>query len=335
MKTKDWPEQSAALYRRVAQECAREEPGTATAVVVFSGFYAEAKQRWRIGAVEAQNEAEARLGLLCGDLLATRAGNELHIRDVIGIGGWLDTNWMYVESRVNSLLRVQELADPVALAEPVEERCHAAAAMESIAAASDSTTAAMAWAGAVATSRVRLGDSWYGLSAGDRDDHLAEVVCGDPVWTAASEELDDDHRLGAARWVHERWDDICSAAEELVAITTVADTPATVEQRIAIARHEVTHGLLWRVRDVEDEGLRQGCRSVRTYTEATAEGLVRWEEAGGSPEGADEAMEAYADSDPAVVETEAHLMITDGARARLREAVRERWAQLAPPAPRT
>lgn len=330
METQNWPQESARLYRRAAQECAREQPhATTTAVVVFAGFYAEAKQRWRIGAVEAQNEAEARLELLCGDLLATRAGDELHIRDVIGVGGWLDTNWPYVESRVNSLLQVQELADPLATVEAVGERCHATAAVESIAAASDSTTAAMAWAGAVATSRVRLGDSWYSLSADDRDAHLAEVVCGDPVWATAGEELDDDRRRYAARWVHEHWADICAAAEELAAAES-SHAPATTEQRIEISRHEVTHGLLWRVRDVDDEGLQQGYRSVRVYGEALAEGLVRWEAAGGSLEGADEAMKAHADAAADV----AGAMLSDDSRSVLLNAVRDRWTQLAPPVSR-
>ncbi|OBK70047.1 hypothetical protein, partial [Mycolicibacterium fortuitum] len=242
METKDWPEESARLYRRAAQECAREEPGTSTATVVFAGFYAEAKRRWRIGAIEAQNEAEARLEQLCGDLLATRAGDELHIRDVIGVGGWLDTNWAHVESRVNSLLQVADLTDPFATVEAVGERYYATSAMESLAAASDSSTAAMAWAGAVATSRMRLGDSWCGLPAEERDTHLAEVVCGDPVWAAAGEELDDDQRRGAARWVHEHWDDICAAAEDLAAAES-SRTAATTEQRVEIARHEVRNGM--------------------------------------------------------------------------------------------
>lgn len=313
METKDWPEQSAALYRRVAQECAREQPHTTTATVVFAGFYAEAKQRWRIGTVEAQNEAEARLELLCGDLLATRAGGELHIRDVLGVGGWLDTNWMYVESRVNSLLQVQELADPSATVGVAAERYYAASAMESLAAAPDSTTAAMAWAGAVATSRMRLGDSWYSLSAGDRDAHLAEVVCGDPVWAAAGEELDDDHCRYAACWVHERWDDICAAAEELASLTTAADTPPTVEQQVAIARHEVAN---W---------LRQtklpACGTA--YAAAAAEGRVRWLAAGGADEDEDAVMAGFAAGDPAAVE--AHTAFTPEARELIRRRVRELW----------
>ncbi|MCP2622069.1 hypothetical protein NLB33_04275 [Mycolicibacterium smegmatis] len=331
METKDWPEQSAALYRRVAQECAREQPHTTTATVVFAGFYAEAKQRWRIGTVEAQNEAEARLELLCGDLLATRAGGELHIRDVLGVGGWLDTNWMYVESRVNSLLQVQELADPSATVGVAAERYYAASAMESLAAAPDSTTAAMAWAGAVATSRMRLGDSWYSLSAGDRDAHLAEVVCGDPVWAAAGEELDDDHCRYAACWVHERWDDICAAAEELAALTAAAVTPVTVEQRIAIARHEVRNGMLHGLRNPSEEGgaHEQARAAVILYTEAAAEALVRWETVGGSPESADEAMRLHAEDASAAVDAQA--WITPAARDKLREAVRDRWTQLAPP----
>lgn len=332
METTTWPEQSAAIYRRVAQECAHNEPGATTATVVFAGLYAEAKRRWRIGATEAESEASARLELLCGDVLATCAGNELHIRNVIGVGGWMDTNWAYVESQVDTLLRLP--TDPVAACRAPGERYHATAAMQSISVASDSTTASLAWAGAVATARVRLGDRWYGLSADERDAHLAETMCGDPVWAAASEELDEQLRRGAQRWVHEHWDEIATAAEGLATITTAADAPATTEQRIEIARHEVRNGMLGGLRSPSWMGGKheQARVAVVAYTEAAAEALVRWETAGGSPEGADEVMRLHAED--VTTEVGAQTWITPAARDKLREAVRERWKRLAPPASR-
>lgn len=314
-----WPEGAAALYRRAAQELAREQ-GQDSAGVVAAGTAAEYLYRWRVGEHHVDSPGELHLELLYTDALAACAAETVGTVRSLQIVEWISQQGVAMTDLVQRWLLNPSDADT-----PQEAAYRTVATEKAVLIADRLHVAKAVVAGAAAVAFLRTGQR-VGIEG-----RIVAMADTDPLLNVAWGELAEAARRGPGDWVVSQWDEIRSSAEELAALTAAVDTPATVEQRIAIARHEVTHGLLSKARDIEDEGLRQGFRSVSAYGEALAEGRVRWEESGGAPDGAEEAMRLHADS---VADAEG-VMLSDESRAVLLNAVSERWAQLAPPVSRT
>ncbi|CPR69609.1 hypothetical protein [Mycobacteroides abscessus] len=296
--------QSIDAYRRVGREIGREQ-GCTAAGVVFAGVCAEYLHRWQSGATTANTPAETLLEVLCGDPLATRAGDELGIVAVTRITNWISVNWDLVEERAQ-LLAVTRDADAS------EEAAYRTVATQmALDVAVDHHVARSVLAGAAAVARLRR--HTRSDVEGSTEDQIAEMAQTDPAVAAAWDELDEKGRRGPGNWVIKQWDEIAAAAEELAALTAAADTPPTVEQQVAIARHEVAN---W---------LRQtklpACGTA--YAAAAAEGRVRWLAAGGTDEDEDAVMAGFAAGDPAAAE--AHTAFTPEARELIRRRVRELW----------
>lgn len=324
--TTPWSVGNADLYRRAGQELAADPSNHSAAGVILHGLFAEALYRWHTGS-SAVSLDEVRMQLLDRGVAACAAEQVCAYR-TMSTASWIGQQEQWLHQRV------QELAlDPPPVDRPEEAAYRAAATQLGMLAYGENVNLCYAVvAGAAAVARLQRLN--HADVDGDIEDQIAAAAKTDPLLAVAWADMPDEHHSGPVQWVLTAWDEIVAAAEELAALTAAADTPATVEQRIAIARHEVTHGMLRGVRDTGDERLRQGYPAVRAYTEAVAEGLVRWEDSGGSPDGADQAMQAHADADPAVVASDLDRMLTPAARDKLREAIRDRWAQLAPPLPR-
>lgn len=323
METKDWPEQSANLYRRAGQELAADPSNHSAAGVILHGVFAEALYLWRTGSTSGESLDEVRLQLLDRGVAACAAEQVCAYR-TMSTASWVGQHEQWLHQRVRELVLDAPLADTA------EEAAYRAAAtqlgMLAYGENVDLCYAVVAGAAAVA----RLQRFSRADVEGDIEDQIADAAKADPLLAVAWAHMPADHRGGPVQWVFSAWEEIRCAAEELVALDQVAHAPISVEQRIAIVRHEVTHGLLAKARDIEDDRLQQGYRSVKTYGEALAEGRVRWEAAGGSPEGAQQAMRLHADT---VADAEG-VMLSDESRNTLLNAVHERWAQLAPPVSR-
>jgi hypothetical protein len=322
METRESVELEIAAYRQAGRELAREQ-GLITAGVVHAGTLATAGRRRELGLVTA-SVAEAILEACCGDVLITAAAQELDAFTAAWVERWFSQNWECVGERVARLR-----ADPPPADTAEESAYRTVAAAAALGVASDHRVARSLLAGAAAVARLRR----HGRSdvTGSTEDQIVVMAQSDPAVAAAWDELNDDGRHGPGSWVIHCWNDICSAAEELAALTAAATAPITVEQRVAIARHEVVHGMLRGVRDPSSLGAEheRARVAVIAYTEAAAEALARWEAGGGSPEDAAEAMQLHAEADMAAAGAQA--LVTPDARARLRDTVIERWAQLAPP----
>lgn len=307
-------ELSAQLFRRAGQELARDQ-GMKTAGVVHVGTLAEAGRRRELGLSSAGTVGEAVLELCCGNALAAHAARELDALAGARMERWLHVNWDFVRENVEQLQEVQQLLD----AEPSPsqaERCIALSAAGSVSMARDSTVASVAYGCAVAVSRVRLADDWFSMSADDRDAHLVETICGDPVWATASAELDEETRAGTCGWVYLRWDAITEASAVTETVAAVLAAEPTAEQRIEGLRREVR----MRLREVDLPA------DQVAYGAAAAEGLARWRDRGGDEARADLIMDGWALGDPTVagrldgVSTES--------RAQLRQLVRVHVAMM-------
>lgn len=315
-----WPKGAGHLYRRAGQEIAREAGHDAAGVIV-GGTVAEFLYRVKVGEHTAETPGLAHLELMLGDTLATRAAEEAGTIRVLTFIEWLAVQGVPMTERVERML-----ADPPP-ADTVEEAAYRTVATQmALPVAADHHVARAVLAGAAAVARLRR--HTRGDATGSTEDQLQLMAQADPTVAAAWDGLDDAGRRGPGNWTIHCWDEICCKAEELAVLTTAATAPATVEQRIAIAQHEVRHGMLAKARDCEGEGLQQGYRSVSAYGEALVEGRVRWEANGGAPDGAQEAMRLHAD---AVAEASG-VMLSDESRTILLNAVTDRWTQLAPPA---
>ncbi|ORA27393.1 hypothetical protein [Mycobacterium aquaticum] len=318
-----WPKGAAALYRRAARELAREQ-GQDSAGVVAAGTAAEYLYRWRVGEHHVDSPGELHLEVLHTDALAACAAETVGTARSLQIVEWISQLGVVMTERVQRWL----LEPPLDTDTPLEAAYRSVATEKVVLTADCHRVALGVVAGAAAVARLRRHNR--SDVEGSTEDQIVEMACSDPLLAVAWGELDETQRRGPGSWVVSQWNEISEAAEELAALTAAVNAPATVEQRIAIARHEVTHGLLWRARDTEDEGLQQGYRSISVYGEALAEGLARWEDADGSPEGAQEAMRLHADA----AADAAGVMLSDDSRNALLNAVHERWPQLAPPLPR-
>lgn len=208
-------EQVIAAYRLAAQEIAREQRPV-TAGVVLTGLCAEAAARRRLGATDAATDIEALQELICGDVLATRAVTDLGVFTMLSVASWAGKVEGWISDRAEELLALQAMTAPVPL-NPRELHI-VTAAMESASGAGDATTAAVAYAGAVAVARLRIG-AWEDSTPEERGAALAEVICGDPVWVAAEAELGEVRRRGAAGWVHGRWAGIEERAAVLMQLS--------------------------------------------------------------------------------------------------------------------
>lgn len=296
--------ESIDTYRRAGRAIGREQ-GCTAAGVIFAGVCAEYMYRSQIGATGMDNPAETLIEVLCGDALGIRAGDELGIVASVRITNWVSVNWSIIEERA------QLLGDTPA-ADTAEEFAYRTVATQmALSVADEHHVAVSVVAGAAAVARLRRHTS--SDVEGSTEDQIAEMAQTDPALAAAWDELDETVRRGPGSWVIHRWGDICAAAEELASLTTAADTPPTVEQQVAIARHEVAN---W---------LRQtklpACGTA--YAAAAAEGRVRWLAAGGADEDEDAVMAGFAAGDPAAVE--AHTAFTPEARELIRRRVRELW----------
>lgn len=307
-------ELSAQLFRRAGQELARDQ-GMKTAGVVHVGTLAEAGRRRELGLSSAGTVGEAVLELCCGNALAAHAARELDALAGARMERWLHVNWSFVGENVDQLQEVQQLLG-AEKSQSQAERCIALAAARSVSVARDSTAASVAYAGAVAVSRVRLADDWFSMSADDRDAHLVETICGDPVWATAAAELDEETRAGTCGWVYLRWDAITEEAVVTEAVAAVLTAEPTAEQRIEGLRREVR----MRLREVDLPAVQVA------YGAAAAEGLARWRDRGGDESRADLIMDGWALGDPTVagrldgVSTES--------RAQLRQLVRVHVAMM-------
>ncbi|MGV7586359.1 hypothetical protein PJI74_01325 [Mycobacterium kansasii] len=303
-----------AAYRRAGQELARDQ-GMKTAGVVHVGTLAEAGRRRELGLSSAATVGEAVLELCCGDALADRAARELDALAGARMERWIHVNWEFVRENVDQLQEVQQLLG--AEASPSQaERCMALSAAGSVSMARDSTTASVAYASAVAVARVRLAESWFSMSADDRDVYLVETICGDPVWATAAAELDEDTRSQVRVWVYRRWDAITEASAVTETVAAALGAEPTAEQRIEGLRREVR----MRLREVDLPAAQVA------YGAAAAEGLARWRDRGGDEARADLIMDGWALGDPTVagrldgVSTES--------RAQLRQLVRVHLAMM-------
>jgi hypothetical protein len=305
-------ELSAQLYRRAGQELAREQ-GLTTAVIVHAGTLAEAGRRRENGLSTTDTVGEAVLEVCCGDVLATRAAREVDALAAARLERWFHANWELVDRHVDRLYTVQQLFD-AETGLPQTERCHVTSAMEFTNIARDSTAADLAYAGAVALSRVRLGDRWYGTSADYRDAYLTETICGDPVWATAAEELDEDKRGKVRGWVYGRWEQITEEATAIETVAGVITAESTYEQKIECTRREVRMRL--REVDLPTEQV--------AYAAAAAEGLARWLDRGGDDARADAIMHSWALGDPTVAGKLER--VSAESLAQLRRLVREQWA---------
>lgn len=296
--------ESIDTYRRAGRAIGREQ-GCTAAGVIFAGVCAEYMYRSQIGATGMDNPAETLIEVLCGDALGIRAGDELGIVASVRITNWVSVNWSIIEERA------QLLADTPAADTAEESAYRTVATQMALIVADEHHVAVSVVAGAAAVARLRRHTS--SDVEGSTEDQIAEMAQTDPALAAAWDELDETVRRGPGSWVVHRWGDICAAAEELASLTTAADTPPTVEQQVAIARHEVAN---W---------LRQtklpACGTA--YAAAAAEGRVRWLAAGGADEDEDAVMAGFAAGDPAAVE--AHTAFTPEARELIRRRVRELW----------
>ncbi|SIH16323.1 hypothetical protein [Mycobacteroides abscessus] len=296
--------ESIDTYRRAGRAIGREQ-GCTAAGVIFAGVCAEYMYRSQIGATGMDNPAETLIEVLCGDALGIRAGDELGIVASVRITNWVSVNWSIIEERA------QLLADTPAADTAEESAYRTVATQMALSVADEHHVAVSVVAGAAAVARLRRHTS--SDVEGSTEDQIAEMAQTDPALAAAWDELDETVRRGPGSWVIHRWGDICAAAEELASLTTAADTPPTVEQQVAIARHEVAN---W---------LRQtklpACGTA--YAAAAAEGRVRWLAAGGADEDEDAVMAGFAAGDPAAVE--AHTAFTPEARELIRRRVRELW----------
>lgn len=307
-------ELSAQLHRRAGQELAREQ-GLTTAAVVHAGTLAEAGRRRENGLSATDTVGESVLEICCGDALATRAAREVDALAAAQLETWFNRNWDRVGEHVDRLYTVQHLLG-VEFGPPQAERCHEAAAMVFTTTARDAATADVAYSGAVAVSRARLGERWYSLSAGDRDAHLTETICGDPVWATAEAELDERKRSSVHGWIYHRWDLITEEAHAIEKTTEVFEVEPTYEQRIEFARREVRT----RLREV---GLPA---EQLAYAAAAAEGMIRWRDRGGDDSRADTIMHGWAVGDPTVTGKLERMSAED--LAQLRMVVRAQVAMM-------
>lgn len=297
-------EQSIDAYRRAGRAIGLEQ-GCTAAGVVFAGVCAEYMYRSQIGATAMDNPAETLIEVLCGDALGIRAGDELGIVTSVRITNWVSVNWSIVEERS------QLLAATLAADTSEEAAYRTVATQMALDVGVDRHVARSVLAGAAAVARLRRHTS--SDVEGSTEGQIAEMAKTDPAVAAAWNELDEKGRRGPGNWVIKQWDEIAAAAEELAALTAAAHTRPTVEQQVAIVRHEVAN---W---------LRQtklpACGTA--YAAAAAEGRVRWLAAGGTAEDEDAVMAGFAAGDPAAVE--AHTAFTPEARELIRRRVRELW----------
>ncbi|CPT03767.1 hypothetical protein [Mycobacteroides abscessus] len=284
----DEVEQSVAAYRQVARGIAREQ-GQSTATIIFAGISAEYLRRQEVGATVMDTHAETLLEVVCGDVLATSAVQEIGGLATIRVTNWVASNWNLVQDHADRLLALQGMLGG-SVDTPQPERCYVVAAMECVATASDSTTADLAYGGAVAVARTRLGDRWYCLSAEDRDDVLAEVICGDPAWAAAAEELSEGRRGSVRGRVCRQWDEIARQVTEMEVIDT-AERLVTVDSVAAGARYAMEEWLR-RLPGLDPKAV--------AYGAAAAEGLARWRHRGGAKGDEELIMRGWAATDPTV-----------------------------------
>ncbi|CPS10742.1 Uncharacterised protein [Mycobacteroides abscessus] len=318
-----WTKGTAALYRRAGRELAWDPRVHSAAGVIIYGLHAEALYRWRTGETTAESLDGVKLELL--DPLATYAAAHVGTYRMLCTADWVERRQEWLHQRVQELI-----ADPPP-ADTVEEAAYrTVATQKALAVAGDHHVPRAVLAGAAAVARLRRHSR--SDAEGSTEDQIEAMARHDPAIAAAWEDLDEAGRRGPGNWVIDQWDAICEAAEELAGLTVAATAPVTIEQRVAIVRHEVRHGMMRRAHDPEFfEGRESGRRAALEYTESVAEGLARWEAAGGDPDGADAAMVAHVDADPAAIAAEVDTLITAGAREKLRSAIRARWAQLALP----
>lgn len=324
-ETTPWSIGTAGLYRRAGQELAADPSNHSAAGVIIHGLMAEALYLRHTG-TSASSLDEVRVQLLDHGAAAC-AAEQVGAYRTMCTATWVGQQEQWLHQRVRELA-----LDPPRADTPEETAYRAAAtqlAMLAYGPGHDLCYAVVA--GAAAVARLRR---WSSSIGGDIEDQIEAEAKTDTLTAVAWANLPADHREGPTTWVFSAWDEIQCAAREQMTLTTVMDAPVTVEQRVAIARHEVRHGLLRNLRGgFGGTGDRvEVCNAAIEYTESAAEALVRWEADGGDPAGADAAMLAHVDADPVVIATEVGTLFTARARDRLRGVVRERWAQLAPPA---
>lgn len=288
METKPSVEQSIAAYRLAGRTLAREQ-NQSTATIIFAGVSAEYLHRQEVGATVMDTYAETLLEVICGDVLATEAVQEIGGIATIRVTNWVATNWKLVQEHAERILVTQQLLGEGPVLARVE-LCHATAAMENVTTARDSTAASVAYAGAVAVARARLGEQWFVLSADDRDAQLLETICGDPAWAAATEELDEDMRAQVRGWVYGRWDEITRRADDMT-VVDIAASLVTVDSIAAGARSAMSEWLR-RLPDLDP--------SAVAYGAAAAEGLARWRHRGGAAGDEELIMRGWAATDPAI-----------------------------------
>ncbi|SLJ23450.1 Uncharacterised protein [Mycobacteroides abscessus subsp. abscessus] len=320
-------ERIIAAYRRAGQEIAREQPNVTTATVIYAGVIAETAHRWETGRGDGGDTfAYVTIEMLAGDVLASRAAQELDAIDALRVSNWMLANHGVTTEQAQNILATEAMESR----DTRREDSFATAAVEVAAASGDVPARELAYVAACAAARCRAGDNWEALTAEEREELLAATTLGHPVWVTGRDQLPRWRQDKTPHWVYERWGQIEAGAETLIA-AQASLAPVNVEQRVAIARHEVRHGIWKHLRDGLDRldaGDARKCTVIVEYTESVAEGLVRWEAGGGDPGGADAAMAAHVATDLAA---DADTVMTADARDRLRGLVRERWTQLAPP----
>ncbi len=311
------PERVAAAYRRAGQECAQYY-GHGTATVIYAGATAEMVHRWGDGnSGRWANGAEATVELLLGDVLGSRAAQELNAIAALRISDWTSQNWQCVIDRAQSILATESMQeqDPELMRATgtQREQCYARSAMEVAAASGDIPACELAYVAACAAARYRGRHRWEALTAEERDELLAATTLGDPVWVTGRAELPAWRQRKTPHWVWERWGQVEAGAETLLAAQESL-APANSTQRIAIARHEVRQWLA-------PHGVHE---TFTAYGQAAAEGLVYWDTSSDDLAAGDDWMQCWAD------EVEGHGL-TDEQLAQFRQMIRNRWEQLAPP----
>lgn len=199
--------QSIDAYRRAGRAIGLEQ-GCTAAGVIFAGSCAEYLYRWQVGATAADTPAETLLEVLCGDPLATRAGDELGIVAVTRITNWISVNWSVVEERAQT--------HPPDTGTAEESAYRTVATQMALDVAVNHQVARSVLAGAAAVARLRR----HSRSdvEGSTEDQIAEMTKTDPVVAAAWGELDEKGRRGPGDWVIKHWDEIAAAAEELAVV---------------------------------------------------------------------------------------------------------------------
>lgn len=291
-------------YRRAGEQFALNR-GYNAVECVYAGVCAETWYRGEAGDSAMGSLPGVQLEVICGDPLASRAAAELGTIEALRYMNWLRGNWEEIDK-----LAAKVEIDRWRKREDALSR----AAME-LASSTPVSTAVMLYTGAVAALRY----NHPGLR--DRiDEEITRAEADDPLLALARRGVSDADRIRQLWWVEANWDEIVSAAADLVHAEENAACVATSDQIELITRHEVRH---WLRTTFPDKVLADdpGC----AYLEAAAVVAVKYPDVSAN----DAEMRIYVRIDDAVRATDAENVLTDDARAQLREAARTWWAPLA------